>query len=280
MSFFEVGNLSISFGGLQALLDISFEVKQGSIFAIIGPNGAGKTTLFNCISGIYRPDEGRILYKGSAIQGRKPHRIARMGIGRTFQNIELFDHMNTMENIMLGRHVHIRAGLFRGIFMWGFRSFAGKEEIAHRGKVEEVIDLLDLESVRNKLVGALPYGTQKRVELGRALVDLGWELVSWASFLLMAIAGGIAAQAALRYLTYAFSGAMAILGALAILYTHAGSLEYSKVLEALASMTDGQMWTLLLMMGGGFVVKMGLLPFHLWQAEAYAETPGPGSAFR
>jgi branched-chain amino acid transport system ATP-binding protein len=92
-----------------------------------------------------------------------------MGIGRTFQNIELFDHMNTMENIMLGRHVHIHAGLFRGIFMWGFRSFAGKEEIAHRGKVEEVIDLLDLQSVRNKLVGALPYGTQKRVELGRAL---------------------------------------------------------------------------------------------------------------
>jgi branched-chain amino acid transport system ATP-binding protein len=169
MSFFEVDNLSISFGGLQALLDISFDVEQGKIFAIIGPNGAGKTTLFNCISGIYRPDEGRIVYKGTAIQGKKPHRIARMGIGRTFQNIELFDHMNTMENIMLGRHVHIRAGLFRGIFMWGFRSFAGKEEIAHRGKVEEVIDLLDLQSVRNKLVGALPYGTQKRVELGRAL---------------------------------------------------------------------------------------------------------------
>ena len=169
MPFFKVKNLSISFGGLQALLDVSFEVKQGEVFAIIGPNGAGKTTLFNCVSGIYKPNEGEIVFKGRPIQGDRPHRIARMGIGRTFQNIELFDHMNTMENMMLGRHVHMRTGLFRGIFMWGSRSLAGKEEVAHRRKVEEVIDLLDLQSVRNKPVGALPYGTQKRVELGRAL---------------------------------------------------------------------------------------------------------------
>jgi formate hydrogenlyase subunit 3/multisubunit Na+/H+ antiporter MnhD subunit len=108
---------------------------------------------------------------------------------------------------------------------------------------------------------------------------LGWELVSWCSFLLMAVAGGVASKAALKYVTYAFSGAMAILGAMALLYAQVGSLEYPKVLEALPSMSNGQIWTLLLMMGGGFAVKMGLLPFHLWQAEAYAETPGPGSAF-
>jgi branched-chain amino acid transport system ATP-binding protein len=169
MTLLKVENLAIAFGGLQALSGISFEVAKGEIFAVIGPNGAGKTTLFNCINGIYRADEGRVIFKGREIQRSKPDRIARMGIARTFQNIELFDHMNTMENIMLGRHVHLRTGLFRGIFMWGTRSFAGREEIAHRHKVEEIIDLLDLQSVRNKLVGGLPYGTQKRVELGRAL---------------------------------------------------------------------------------------------------------------
>lgn len=169
MSFLKVQDLSISFGGLQALFNVSFAVEKGKIFAIIGPNGAGKTTLFNCISGIYRPNEGRIAFRGDEIQGLKPHKIARMGIGRTFQNIELFDNMNTMENMMLGRHIHMKCDLFRGIFMWGPHSFAGREEIAHRRKVEEVIDFLDLQAVRNKPVGALPYGTQKRVELGRAL---------------------------------------------------------------------------------------------------------------
>jgi branched-chain amino acid transport system ATP-binding protein len=169
VSFLKVESLSISFGGIQALSGISFEVEQGEIFAIIGPNGAGKTTLFNCINGIYRADEGRIIFKDREMQGKKPHAVARMGIGRTFQNIELFNHMNTMENMMLGRHIHMKGGLFRGIFMWGSTSFAGEEEIAHRAKVEEVIDLLDLQSVRDKPVGGLPYGTQKRVELGRAL---------------------------------------------------------------------------------------------------------------
>jgi branched-chain amino acid transport system ATP-binding protein len=164
-----IENLSISFGGLEALRKIHLEVDQGMIFAIIGPNGAGKTTLFNCINGIYKPDRGRILFRDREIQGRRPDQIARMGIARTFQNIELFDHMNTMENLMLGRHNHVRTGLFRGALMWGRRSFAGREEITHRRRVEEIIDLLDLQSVRNKLVGGLPYGTQKQVELGRAL---------------------------------------------------------------------------------------------------------------
>ena len=169
MTFFKVDNLSISFGGLEALKGITFEVRKGTIFSIIGPNGAGKTTLFNCINGIYRPGTGRIIFKDREIQGKKPDRIARLGISRTFQNIELFTYMNTMENLMLGRHTFMKTGLFRGALMWGRRSFAGREEVAHRKKVEEIIDLLDLQSVRGKLVGGLPYGTQKQVELGRAL---------------------------------------------------------------------------------------------------------------
>ena len=169
MTFFQVEHLSIAFGGLEALLDINLQVRKGAIFAIIGPNGAGKTTLFNCINGIYRPDRGLIRFNGKEIQGKKPDRVARMGIARTFQNIELFSKLNTMENLMLGRHTFMKSGLFRGAFMWGRRSFAGREEVRNRRKVEEIIDLLDLQSVRDKLVGGLPYGTQKRVELGRAL---------------------------------------------------------------------------------------------------------------
>jgi branched-chain amino acid transport system ATP-binding protein len=169
MDFFTIEDLGISFGGLVALNGINFQVKKGSIFAIIGPNGAGKTTLFNCINGIYKPDRGRIVFKDREIQGKKPDRVAKLGIARTFQNIELFNHMSTMENLMAGRHNFMKTGLFRGSFMWGRRSFAGREEVSHRHKVEEIIDLLDLQSVRNKFVGALPYGTQKQVELGRAL---------------------------------------------------------------------------------------------------------------
>ncbi|RTZ97708.1 MAG: ABC transporter ATP-binding protein [Deltaproteobacteria bacterium] len=169
MTLFNVQNLSISFGGLKALSNISFDVKAREIFSIIGPNGAGKTTLFNCINGIYKPTNGQIRFKGKRVQGKKPDAIARMGIARTFQNIELFAHINTMENILLGRHLYMKTGLFRGGFMWGRHSFAGKEEIAHRKKVEEIIDFLDLQAVRDKLVGGLPYGTQKRIELGRAL---------------------------------------------------------------------------------------------------------------
>ncbi|MDA3787338.1 MAG: ABC transporter ATP-binding protein [Desulfobacula sp.] len=168
-SFFLVDHLSISFGGIKALQDISFTMNKGEIFSVIGPNGAGKTTLFNCISGLYKPDQGNIQFKGNSIENKKPDTIARMGIARTFQNIELFSHMNTMENIMLGRHIHMTTGLFKGMFLWGKRSFAGKEEILHRERVEEIIEFLELETVRDKFVGALPYGTQKLIELGRAL---------------------------------------------------------------------------------------------------------------
>jgi branched-chain amino acid transport system ATP-binding protein len=168
-NFLSIKDLNISFGGIKALQDISFSMEKGEIFSIIGPNGAGKTTLFNCISGLYQPDSGTILFENIPIENKKPHVIAQLGIARTFQNIELFSHMNTMENIMLGRHLHMKTGLFRGIFMWGSSSFAGKEEVHHREKVEEIIDLLELQHVRNIPVGALPYGTQKLIELARAL---------------------------------------------------------------------------------------------------------------
>ena len=144
-------------------------MNKGEIFSVIGPNGAGKTTLFNCISGLYKPDKGKIEFKGRKIENKTPDSIAKMGIARTFQNIELFSNMNTMENIMLGRHIHMKTGLFKGISMWGKSSFAGKEEIQHREKVETIIDFLELQNVRDKFVGALPYGTQKLIELGRAL---------------------------------------------------------------------------------------------------------------
>ncbi len=169
MTFFSIENLSISFGGLRALEDIQFDLQQGEIYSIIGPNGAGKTTLFNCINGIYRPDRGSIRFEHRELVGLKPDRIAKLGIARTFQNIELFNNMNCMENIMLGRHIFIKTGILRGGLMWGRKSFAGREESAHRRKVEEIIDLLDLQAARNQLVGGLPYGTQKLVELGRAL---------------------------------------------------------------------------------------------------------------
>ena len=169
MAFFEVKDLSILFGGLKALDGISFEVKKGEVYSIIGPNGAGKTTLFNCINGIYQATSGKILFKDKKITGKKPHQVAKSGIARTFQNIELFDNLSTMENIMLGRHLYMKTGLFSGGFLWGRNSFAGREEVAHRKKVEEIIDLLDLQSSRQKLVGALPYGIRKQVELARAL---------------------------------------------------------------------------------------------------------------
>lgn len=168
-SFFAVEDLSISFGGIKALSQIGFQMKRGEIFSVIGPNGAGKTTLFNCISGLYKPDRGKIRFKGEAIEKRRPDAIARKGIARTFQNIELFSHMNTMENIMLGRHIHMKTGLFSGMFMWGKNSPAGKDEVVHREKVEQIIDFLELQNVRNTFAGALPYGIQKLIELGRAL---------------------------------------------------------------------------------------------------------------
>jgi branched-chain amino acid transport system ATP-binding protein len=166
---FSIDRLSISFGGLVAVDDVSLNVIPGSIYSIIGPNGAGKTTIFNCISGLYKPDSGRIFFKGDNIVGLKPHKIAQKGIARTFQNIELFSRMTTMENLMLGRHIHMKTGIWSGSTFYRRGSKAAQEEIAHRERVEKIIDLLDLQSARNQFVGSLPYGTQKLVELGRAL---------------------------------------------------------------------------------------------------------------
>ncbi|MCD6295650.1 MAG: ABC transporter ATP-binding protein [Deltaproteobacteria bacterium] len=167
--FFSIDNLTITFGGLVAVDSVSINVKPGSIFSIIGPNGAGKTTIFNCISGLYKPDSGAIYFKGEDIIGLKPHKIARKGISRTFQNIELFSRMTVMENLMLGRHIHMKTGIWTGATFYRRGSRAAQEEIKHRERVENIIDLLDLQAARNQFVGGLPYGTQKLVELGRAL---------------------------------------------------------------------------------------------------------------
>lgn len=169
MDHFRVENLSISFGGLKAVNNVSFNVEANSIFSIIGPNGSGKTTIFNMISGIYKPEQGRIICDGENIVGLKPDRIARKGIARTFQNIELFSNATVMDNLMLGRHIHMKTGVFSGALMWGCRSGAAREEVKNREIVERIIDFLDLQSVRDSFVANLPYGKRKLVELGRAL---------------------------------------------------------------------------------------------------------------
>lgn len=169
MAQLSVEGVSISFRGLKALSKVSFIVEEGEIYSIIGPNGAGKTTVFNCISGLYKPDEGKIFFKDREITDLKPHQIAQIGIARTFQNIELFSHMTTMDNLMLGRHVKIKYGLWSGCTFLNASSRAAREEIKNREKVEEIIDFLELQAARDKMVINLPYGTQKLVELGRAL---------------------------------------------------------------------------------------------------------------
>lgn len=169
MSYLEAENLTLSFGGVRALDRVTFSVEEGSIYSIIGPNGAGKTTIFNCVSGLYRPDSGKIALAGKDITGLKPHQIAKLGVARTFQNIELFSHMSTMDNLMLGRHLHMKTGVWAGATMFWRGSRAAREEVSHRAHVERVIDFLDLQSARDRPVASLPYGIQKRVELARAL---------------------------------------------------------------------------------------------------------------
>ncbi len=171
----EIRDVSLRFGGIRALSDISFTVTQGHVHAVIGPNGAGKSSLLNCTSGLYRPQEGQIILHRQDGDGRasthdlarsRPHRIARLGVARSFQNIELFGHLTVLENLMLGRHVHMSHRLLPSMLWFGP---ARNQEVRHREFVEEVIDLLQLQAHRNNHVGALAYGIQKRVELGRAL---------------------------------------------------------------------------------------------------------------
>ncbi len=161
-----VESLSLSFGGVQALSDVSFEVKNGEIVAIIGPNGAGKTCILNCISGFYRPQKGEIYYEHRRITGLVPYKIASLGIARTFQNIQLYSGMTTLDNLMAARHLHIRPLLFSSAIYFGP---AHRREIEHRRAVERIIDFLEMESIRKKVVGMLPYGQRKKVDLGRAL---------------------------------------------------------------------------------------------------------------
>jgi branched-chain amino acid transport system ATP-binding protein len=163
----KVSDINMAFGGVQALWEVSFEVKKGEIFSIIGPNGAGKTVLLNCINGLYHPQRGQVFFEGEEITRLKPYERAKMGISRTFQKIELFKGTTVLDNIRLGRHIHLKTGLISGALYLGKTA---REEIEHRDFIErEIIDLLEIEHIRDKIVGMLPYGLQKRVELARAL---------------------------------------------------------------------------------------------------------------
>lgn len=162
-----VEDIYLRFGGLQALNDVSTGVKKGEIFSIIGPNGAGKTCLLNCINSFYTPQKGSVVLEGQEITRLSPHKIARLGIARTFQNVELFSHMSVLDNIKLGAHVHLGSGFLSGGIYYGK---SRTEEMNLRGHIEkEIIDLLEIEHIRKSIVHSLPYGLQKRVELARAL---------------------------------------------------------------------------------------------------------------
>ena len=166
MTFFAVEDLGVSFGGIRAVDGVAFEVEAGQVFTIIGPNGAGKTTIFNLISRIYDPTDGRLVFRDEDITRVPPHEIARRGIARTFQNIELFEHASVLQNLLLGRHAHARPRLLQEIL---FLPAVRARERAHREAAEKVIDFLELQAYRDNLVVNLPYGVRKVVEMGRAL---------------------------------------------------------------------------------------------------------------
>ncbi|MBS0560086.1 MAG: ABC transporter ATP-binding protein [Proteobacteria bacterium] len=166
MSLFAAQELAVRFGGIKAVDSVSFEVRQGEVFAIIGPNGAGKTTIFNLISRIYNPTSGRLMFDGQDITTVPPYRIAGLGIARTFQNIELFSNASVLQNLLIGRHCHARASVGSQLL---FLPSTRRAEVSHREKVEDVIAFLELERYRDTLIANLPYGVRKIVELGRAL---------------------------------------------------------------------------------------------------------------
>jgi len=166
-AMFEARDVSLAFGGVRALTDVSFRIEKGELFSIIGPNGAGKTSMVNCISGRYRPTSGRVYFQGRDITDMTPNHRASLGIGRTFQNLALFGHMTVLDNIMVGRHHLLKNNFLTGSLYW----FTGarKEELAHRREVEEIIDFLEIQHVRKAVAGTLSYGLRKRVELARAV---------------------------------------------------------------------------------------------------------------
>lgn len=161
-----IDHVSLSFGGVNALTDVSLDVRNDEILAIIGPNGAGKTALLNCLNGFYKPQKGEIYLHDEKITRRRPDKLARMGIARSFQNIELYTGLSTQDNIMAARHIFMRETFVTGALYFGW---ARREEIKHRQTVEEIIDFLEIQDIRKQVVAALPYGLRKRVELGRAL---------------------------------------------------------------------------------------------------------------
>ena len=161
-----VENLSLSFGGVKALTDVSLDIRNDEILAIIGPNGAGKTCLLNCINGFYKPQKGEIYFEGQRITRIRPDKAARLGLARTFQNIELYTGLSSLDNIMAARHILMKHNFLSSALYFGW---AHKEELRHRQTVEDIIDFLEIEPIRKKIVGTLPYGMRKRVELGRAL---------------------------------------------------------------------------------------------------------------
>ncbi len=161
-----VEDIHLSFGGVNALMGVGFDVRQGEIFSIIGPNGAGKTSMLNCISGRYHPQKGKISFEGQEITSKPPATRAQIGISRTFQNIALFKGMSVLDNMLIGRHIHLKSGFLKGGIYLGP---CQREEIEHRAFVEDIIDFLEIEHIRKKIVGTLAYGLQKRVELARAL---------------------------------------------------------------------------------------------------------------
>ncbi|HKU97472.1 MAG TPA: ABC transporter ATP-binding protein [Vineibacter sp.] len=166
MSFFQADQLSINFGGIKAVDGVSFDVEKGTVFTIIGPNGAGKTTIFNLVSRIYEPSGGRLVFEGTDITRVPPHRIAALGIARTFQNIELFEHATLLQNLLLARHAHKQSNFISELL---FLPSVRRMEVEHREMVEKVIDFLDLQQYRDSLIVNLPYGVRKVTELARAL---------------------------------------------------------------------------------------------------------------
>jgi branched-chain amino acid transport system ATP-binding protein len=162
----DVRNISLRFGGVKALSDITFDVREHEIRAIIGPNGAGKSSMLNCINGVYQPQEGSISLRGRTFSKMNPRQVAEMGVARTFQNLALFKGMSVLDNIMTGRNLKMRTNLFQQALRWGA---AEREETAHRRVVENIIDFLEIQAYRKTPVGKMPYGLQKRVDLGRAL---------------------------------------------------------------------------------------------------------------
>ena len=166
-SILKVENISLAFGGVKALTDVSFEVPRGSVFSIIGPNGAGKTSMLNCVSGRYQPNSGNVIFNDKIVTNLRPNDRADLGMGRTFQNLALFGHMSVLDNIMVGRHHLLKNNWLTGPLYWA--SPAQKEELAHRRYCEEIIDFLEISHIRKSVAGTLSYGLRKRVELARAM---------------------------------------------------------------------------------------------------------------